>query len=822
MFAQFISIILVQFVLAAEVSLVDDRMCFSRCFNNQNFLAWQCDRLQAPGAACFGDRDGFNTCEKVRDFLDTQFPGKYDCQCCDDPEGFEFVASKPCRDGFNEPEVIGGICPLGFHTFEDCAEKCRNDKECRSFDVGAAGGKNRDQDYCCLFKHTSNNLGEFQRPIGATALACYNKIQPPKWTRDIEGISLIGGAHAGAFAAWAMFWVFNERYGLTQKTIFEDKVLGANSGASWIITDMFYDPTVKNSFRVRDEDDFLARHWNRLVTEKASRAGDSSSNADFSFCDAIGVLPGADYFENGCRLLDRRYTHNWGRFMRDLNENYRDKLVEIDMEVYFPTVIMSQSATRMRGFFPAFIMDFYTMNRDNVEVDKGLSIPVWLHFGNEFSGIRGDDIYIPMMEDGHSWSKSRWTRPVGSIPVGFPISTRKININNLKRGIAESGIQDKKQTGGPTSAFFGGFASNHAMTRFLGIDTLGGTERVWYESGEDMPWQVDVAGGVGPLGLADGGYADNTALAVTVFGLQKKGVNTGTILSMARETDLLPLWKNSENQKDESTAKAPGPSAIFKGSFDKKNFKTVHYGPKNTPAHYGYMTVETIANSRFGIHAGSVYKLVIIDSSPPTFLTLPLLLGLNSQQVFRDYGKDILPTLQTIFEDLDDALTVDCSNALCPQDICFDGMPRRQIGDNCCACPTDNRMCFGRCYTHSKFLAWKCESQGPSSLCFGDRKKHNTCGKVQEFLNRHYPGQYNCRCCNGAEQMASHQSAKLLGEADVGNDHLESTLWSIAKMNSSKILLYVFALVGLLSLLHTSLLKRNYSRIEFDVDEEPL
>merc|ERR1712241_712973 len=29
----------------------------------------------------------------------------------------------------------------------------------------------------------------------------------------------------------------------------------------------------------------------------------------------------------------------------------------------------------------------------------------------------------------------------------------------------------------------------------------------------------------------------------------------------------------------------------------------------------------------------------------------------------------------------------DCTDAICPADVCPDGFGRRQIGDNCCACP---------------------------------------------------------------------------------------------------------------------------------------
>jgi len=31
--------------------------------------------------------------------------------------------------------------------------------------------------------------------------------------------------------------------------------------------------------------------------------------------------------------------------------------------------------------------------------------------------------------------------------------------------------------------------------------------------------------------------------------------------------------------------------------------------------------------------------------------------------------------------------TVDCSEAMCNKDLCPDGQGRRQIGENCCACP---------------------------------------------------------------------------------------------------------------------------------------
>lgn len=51
-----------------------------------------------------------------------------------------------------------------------------------------------------------------------------------------------------------------------------------------------------------------------------------------------------------------------------------------------------------------------------------------------------------------------------------------------------------------------------------------------------------------------------------------------------------------------------------------------------------------------------------------------------------------------------------CYSTMCPQDICeVDKMPRRQIGDNCCACPEELHNCYTREVWSAKKKEWCCK-----------------------------------------------------------------------------------------------------------------
>lgn len=56
-----------------------------------------------------------------------------------------------------------------------------------------------------------------------------------------------------------------------------------------------------------------------------------------------------------------------------------------------------------------------------------------------------------------------------------------------------------------------------------------------------------------------------------------------------------------------------------------------------------------------------------------------------------------------------------CQDTPCPMDICPDGKDRRQIGDNCCACPEEPHNCLTRDtreFWSEEKTKWCCENKG--------------------------------------------------------------------------------------------------------------
>ena len=85
------------------------------------------------------------------------------------PDDFAYVGMAPCRAGNtvnSSSDWTGCDCKAGrcnAHTFESCAEVCRNDPECVSFDLGIAS-------ICCKFKSRSWN-----QEWDETAIACFTE-----------------------------------------------------------------------------------------------------------------------------------------------------------------------------------------------------------------------------------------------------------------------------------------------------------------------------------------------------------------------------------------------------------------------------------------------------------------------------------------------------------------------------------------------------------------------------------------------------------------------------------------------------------------------
>merc|ERR1719271_498876 len=52
-----------------------------------------------------------------------------------------------------------------------------------------------------------------------------------------------------------------------------------------------------------------------------------------------------------------------------------------------------------------------------------------------------------------------------------------------------------------------------------------------------------------------------------------------------------------------------------------------------------------------------------------------------------------------------------CVQARCPKDICWDGRGRRQIGDDCCACPSKPFNCLTKDVWTTKKQDWCCKNE---------------------------------------------------------------------------------------------------------------
>ena len=84
-------------------------------------------------------------------------------------------------------------------------------------------------------------------------------------------------------------------------------------------------------------------------------------------------------------------------------------------------------------------------------------------------------------------------------------------------------------------------------------------------------------------------------------------------------------------------------------------------------------------------------KQYLIKASKKCLLTNSYITTDNTIYTYRD--GDIIEELKND----------SCHYAICPMDVCLDGRGRRQIGDNCCACPEYN------CYTKEKWTDEKTE-----------------------------------------------------------------------------------------------------------------
>merc|ERR1719401_132583 len=55
-----------------------------------------------------------------------------------------------------------------------------------------------------------------------------------------------------------------------------------------------------------------------------------------------------------------------------------------------------------------------------------------------------------------------------------------------------------------------------------------------------------------------------------------------------------------------------------------------------------------------------------------------------------------------------------CRDAFCAQDMCQDGQARRQIGDNCCACPEAEVACMSYRVIHNGHNTATCTMTSPA------------------------------------------------------------------------------------------------------------
>jgi len=483
------------------------------------------------------------------------------------------------------------------------------------------------------------------------------------WEDDIVGFAVAGGAHAAAVSAWAMFWEMHRRYRWSEKQIFDGKVISANSGGNWFVTDMVYDQDVVGSFNTYDVGTFK-EIWNRFVDAKTRRAGNGQHSGS-ELCSAMSAIPGCELFAGACSMMSEDHIKDWKGYCRDINSDYPDSpLIDMDLDYYSLTNFATQSGTRIeKSWWQPDVMYDYGIEKNGQSVQAGEAVPVFLHYGSsDFSQHGRDDITIPKMEGEATYEVSEKRRRIGF--SWFPTETKRwtLNIDKLKDAIVASGTNDAKTLSGPSSAFFGAIASTDALTAFLGyapndlsVRTL---EQTWFRITERIPWGI-TEGLEGPLALQDGGACELTSISGTVYGLQKKDVHEGTIVAIMKSyIDLILLFSDTEFDR-KSTANGPGQTAIFKGRWDlgaKKEFSYELDGAQHV-AEYNIMEgVETIDNPRFGIVAGSSYRIIVFWAFPRPVLSLPLLLGLNNKDKFKNFGDKVMPVFQKMFDDIDEQL----------------------------------------------------------------------------------------------------------------------------------------------------------------------
>jgi len=598
------------------------------------------------------------------------------------------------------------------------------------------------------------------------------------WQGDIVGFAIAGGAHAAAVAAWAMFWEMHRRYGWSEKQIFDGKVLSANSGGNWFVTDMVYDQDVVDSFNTNDVGTFK-RIYNRFVDAKTRRSGNGQHSSS-EICSAISAIPGAELIAGACSMLSEDHVRDWAGYLKDINSNYPDSpLLDMDLDFYSLTNFATQSGTRMEKFWwRTDKMYDYSIERNGQPMQAGEAVPVFLHYGNsDFSQHGRDDVIIPKMKDNADYKVSEKSRSIGA--SWFPSEERKwtLNINKLKDAIVASGTNDAKTLSGPSSAFFGAIASTDALTAYTGHIpnkySVRTGEQTWFRLIGRIPWEIR-EGLEGPLALQDGGACELSGISGTVFGLQKKNVHQGTIIAIMRTYKELNLLFADTEYDRMSSANGPGQTAIFKGRWDLGAKKKYEYqsGGATRSAEYNIMEgVETIENTRFGIEAGSRYRMIVFWHFPPG----TILLGLNNMQKFKDFADKAMPVFEDMFDDIDQQLNTQSNIPVANAKV---SVCAQENG----ACQCNGLVRYGRAYTlpsmtvpwirRGKWSEWKRSSNQIqcNNNVFGDPapseiKKCECAEPAEEPSMRIAPSTSTGKCPSGKELSEEECQALIAGQS---------------------------------------------------------
>lgn len=507
------------------------------------------------------------------------------------------------------------------------------------------------------------------------------------WFKKVAAMSFCGGGHTSHLASWATTWTMKTRFGMTAEDFFKGKVISANSGGNWFITDMVYDADVKASFdeEVTSWHGFL-KLWDQMIGRRY-RAFTRSPDRDQKRCGWLTnmFVNTVEVLHNFCEVISQGLVLNWRKsFMATVNENYKKPLRDLDIDYwsitsFVPEVMISVERDETSND-PVRIHYYQVMEPTNekgntvedgfTSVKAGKEFTTYLNFGKMTEGYEftWNQVHTPEMDGKDKKFRRKEygrrdsiTNPKTSLV--YPPSDFEFTSTEFKHGVAKSaGLSNPKNFGGPSSTFFGAVMSSSGLNANTALPSSFAAKVVdllaWV--GMDAPWvfNVEKDGKTRQMAFADGGSIDNTGLSASIYGLQKKFKDQGTIvLVLVGWTDLAALFKdNAGKEAGLFSGKSQGPKAIFEGRFDVEGARK--FGMVQVLVLRNRVTIE---NEQFGIRKGSTYTIVAMVSRPKDFISnsnpvggiLPTIIGIDPYDVFQRYGRQVMVDLDKAAQYLD-------------------------------------------------------------------------------------------------------------------------------------------------------------------------